>query len=165
PGIALGTGESGNAFGDGYLIRGQEARSDVFVDGLRDPGMTTRESFAIEQVEITKGPNSSFAGRGSAGGAVNAITKQATHDYSFTRISGGLGTDSHRRLAVDANKAFNETFALRANGLLSSEDVPGRSPSERQRNGLALSGLWALNEDLSVTLDYYGLRAKDKRPD
>ncbi|MEQ3693579.1 MAG: TonB-dependent receptor plug domain-containing protein [Thalassolituus sp.] len=56
PGISLGTGENGNAFGDRYVIRGHEARSDVFVDGLRDPGMTTRESFAVEQVEITKGP-------------------------------------------------------------------------------------------------------------
>ncbi|AVP56837.1 TonB-dependent receptor [Pulveribacter suum] len=165
PGITLGTGENGNAFGDRYIIRGQEARSDVFVDGLRDPGMTTRESFAIEQLEITKGPNSSFAGRGSAGGAINAITKQATTDYSFNRISAGIGTDSHRRVTLDANKVFSETFALRANGLLSSEGVPDRDPSKRQRNGLALSGLWNANEDLSVTLDYYGLRAKDKHPD
>ncbi len=165
PGITLGTGENGNAFGDRYIIRGQEARSDVFVDGLRDPGMTTRESFAIEQLEITKGPNSSFAGRGSAGGAINAITKQATTDYSFNRISAGIGTDSHRRVTLDANKVFSETFALRANALLSSEGVPDRDPSKRQRNGLALSGLWLPNEDLSVTLDYYGLRAKDKHPD
>ncbi len=55
-GITLGTGENGNAFGDRYVIRGHEARSDVFVDGVRDPGMTTRESFATEQIEITKGP-------------------------------------------------------------------------------------------------------------
>ena len=67
PGITIGTGESGNMFGDRYIIRGQEAKSDTFVDGLRDPGMSIRESFAIEQLEITKGPNSSFAGRGTAG--------------------------------------------------------------------------------------------------
>jgi len=165
PGITLGTGENGNAFGDRYIIRGQEARSDVFVDGLRDPGMTTRESFAVEQVEITKGPNSSFAGRGSAGGAVNAITKQATLDYDFTRLSAGVGTDSHHRLAMDMNKAFGDQFALRANVLTAGEDVPGRAPSARRRDGLALSGLWEVNSDLSVTLDYYGLRGKDKRPD
>lgn len=165
PGITLGTGEGGNAFGDRYIIRGQEARSDVFVDGLRDPGMTTRESFAIEQVEISKGPNSSFAGRGSAGGAVNAVTKQATLDYDFTRISAGVGTDKHHRLTMDANKGFSDSFALRANVLTAGEDVPDRGPSRRRRDGLALSGLWELNSDLSVTLDYYGLRAKDKRPD
>lgn len=165
PGITLGTGENGNAFGDRYIIRGQEARSDVFVDGLRDPGMTTRESFATEQIEITKGPNSSFAGRGSAGGAVNAVTKQATLDYDFTRISAGVGTDKHLRLTADVNKGFGDKFALRANALYGTEDVPDRSPSQRDRKGLALSGLWQLNDDLSVTLDYYGLRGEDKRPD
>lgn len=165
PGITLGTGENGNAFGDRYIIRGQEARSDVFVDGLRDPGMTTRESFAVEQVEISKGPNSSFAGRGTAGGAVNVVTKQATLDYDFARTSFALGTDKHRRVTVDANKGFSDHFALRVNALYGSEDVPDRSPSERERKGLALSGLWEINSDLSVTLDYYGLRAKDKKPD
>ncbi|MCB2080955.1 MAG: TonB-dependent receptor plug domain-containing protein, partial [Novosphingobium sp.] len=47
PGVTVGTGENGNAFGDRYIIRGEEVRSDIFVDGLRDPGMTTRESFAV----------------------------------------------------------------------------------------------------------------------
>lgn len=165
PGITLGTGENGNAFGDRYIIRGQEARSDVFVDGLRDPGMSTRESFAIEQVEITKGPSSSFAGRGSAGGAVNAITKQATLDLDFNRVSASLGTDDHVRLSADVNKAFSDQFALRANVLYSDEDVPDRAPSNRSRQGLALSGLWEINSDLSVTIDYYGLRGKDDQPD
>jgi catecholate siderophore receptor len=85
PGITLGTGENGNAFGDRYVIRGQEARSDVFIDSLRDPGMTIRESFAVEQVEITKGPNSSFAGRGSSGGTINSITKRASSEYQFNK--------------------------------------------------------------------------------
>ncbi len=165
PGITLGTGENGNAFGDRYIIRGQEARSDVFVDGLRDPGMTTRESFAVEQLEISKGPNSSFAGRGTAGGAINAITKQATLDKDFTKLSVAAGSDDHKRVSADFNKGFGEHFALRANVLYGDEGVPDRSPSKRGRKGAALSGLWNANDDLSITLDYYGLRAKDRMPD
>lgn len=165
PGITLGVGENGNMFGDRYIIRGYEARSDVFVDGLRDPGMSTRESFAIEQLEISKGPSSSFAGRGTSGGGINAITKQATLDHDFARTSFGLGTDQYQRFTVDANKALSDTFALRVNGLSSSQGVPDRDPSKRERSGLALSGMWEINSDLDVTLDYYGLRAKDKQPD
>lgn len=165
PGITLGTGENGNAFGDRYIIRGQEARSDVFVDGLRDPGMSTRESFAVEQLEISKGPNSSFAGRGTAGGAINAITKQATLDHDFTRVSVGLGTDSQKRVTTDFNKGFGESFALRVNALYGDEDVPDRKPASRERKGVALSGLYEVNKDLSITLDYYGLRTKDQFPD
>ena len=165
PGITLGTGENGNAFGDRYIIRGQEARSDVFVDGLRDPGMTTRESFAIEQVEISKGPNSSFAGRGTAGGAVNAITKQATLDKDFSILSLGAGSDKQKRVTADVNKGFGDHFALRANALYGDEGVPDRAPAKRGRKGVALSGLWERDRDLSVTLDYYGLRTRDYSPD
>src|SRR5690606_10245763 len=103
PGISLGTGENGNAFGDRYVIRGHEARSDVFVDSLRDPGMTIRESFAVEQVEVTKGPSSTFAGRGSTGGAINSITKQASSEYGFNRVEAGVGTDEYRRITLDSN--------------------------------------------------------------
>lgn len=162
PGITLGTGENGNAFGDRYIIRGQEARSDVFVDGLRDPGMTIRESFAVEQVEISKGPNSSFAGRGTVGGAVNGITKQATLDYDFNRLSASLGSAGHLRSTLDSNHIFSDQFAVRANVLHGQEDVPGRSPSDRRRQGLALSALYEVAKDREITLDYYGLRAHDR---
>jgi catecholate siderophore receptor len=161
PGITLGTGENGNAFGDRYVIRGQEARSDQFVDGLRDPGMTIRESFAIEQLEITKGPNSSFAGRGSSGGAVNAITKQATPFLDFANVQAAIGADSHMRVTVDANKAVSESFAFRVNGLYAKEDVPDRAPADRERKGVAASAHFTPTDAFEATLDYYGMRAKD----
>ncbi len=66
------------------LIRGFDARSDIFIDGVRDPSIGIRENFNVEQIEILKGPASSFAGRGTAGGALNLVTKKAT-DESFRR--------------------------------------------------------------------------------
>ena len=161
PGITLGTGENGNAFGDRYIIRGQEARSDVFVDGLRDPGMTTRESFVVEQLEISKGPNSSFAGRGTSGGAINAITKQATTDYDFSTLATGIGSDKHTRVTLDTNQVINEQAAVRANLLYGYEEVPDRAPADRERKGVALSGLYMPLDDLEIVLDYYGMEAKD----
>jgi len=161
PGLTLGAGENGNMFGDNYFIRGQAAKSDIFIDGLRDPSMNTRESFAIEQVEITKGPNSSFAGRGSAGGAVNAVTKQATLDYDFTRANVGLGTDNYKRITADINHAINDNFAVRVNALWADQDVPERAPAGRERKGIAISGLYEASKDFSVTLDYYGSRASN----
>jgi len=162
PGITLGTGENGNAFGDRYVIRGHEARSDVFVDGLRDPGMTTRESFAVEQVEITKGPSSTFAGRGSSGGAINSITKQASAEYNFNKVQAGLGTDDYRRITLDSNIKVNEDIAFRANLLHGFEGVPDRDENERERDGIALSGLWQASDDFKVIADYYYLDALDK---
>ncbi len=161
PGITLGTGENGNAFGDRYVIRGHEARSDVFVDGLRDPGMTTRESFAVEQVEITKGPSSTFAGRGSTGGAINSVTKQASTEYDFTRLQAGGGTDSYRRFTADSNQRLSDQLAARINLLHAFEDVPDRSPADRTRWGAAVSGSYRFDERLEFVADYYFLDAND----
>ena len=162
PGVTLGTGENGNAFGDRYIIRGHEARSDVFVDGLRDPGMTTRESFATEQIEITKGPSATFAGRGATGGAVNSVTKQASTEYNFNKVEAGLGTDSYRRVTLDSNTRISDDLAARVNLLHGYEEVPDRSPADRERNGIALSVSHATTDKLHLTGDVYYLDAKDK---
>lgn len=161
PGITLGTGENGNAFGDRYVIRGHEARSDVFVDGLRDPGMTTRESFALEQVEVTKGPSSTFAGRGSTGGAVNGITKQASTGYAFNKLDVGAGTDDYRRITLDTNQPITDDVAMRVNLLHAYEEVPDRGPADRERNGAAVSGRYQATDKLDLVADYYFLSAND----
>lgn len=162
PGITLGTGENGNAFGDRYVIRGHEARSDVFIDSLRDPGMTSRESFAVEQIEISKGPSSTFAGRGSSGGAVNSITKQASTEYDFTKVRVGFGTDDSQRYSLDANQRINSDLAVRANVLYADKDIPDRSPANEERIGVALSAAWQSTEKLKLIGDYYYLDANDK---
>ncbi len=160
-GVTLGTGENGNAFGDRYIIRGHEARSDVFVDGIRDPGMTTRESFAAEQVEITKGPSSTFAGRGSSGGAVNTITKAATPAEDFALVDASVGTDDYYRVTLDTNLLLGSDAAVRLNALTASEDAPDRDGIERERKGLLLSGFTSLGDRWNVIGDVYYLEADD----
>jgi catecholate siderophore receptor len=83
PGITIGTGEGGNAFGDRFFIRGFDARNDVFVDGIRDPAVSIRENFFTEQIEILKEPSATIDGRGTAGGAINFVTKQASDLAQF----------------------------------------------------------------------------------
>jgi len=162
PGITIGTGENGNAFGDRYIIRGHEARSDVFVDGIKDPGMTTRESFAVDQIEVTKGPSATFAGRGSTGGAVNSVTKQATTEYDFTNGILTLGTDRNRRVTVDTNLLLGEDMAVRLNALWGKTDVPDRAPADRERKGLAVSLTKEMTDATKLIADIYYLKAEDK---
>ncbi|WP_082856354.1 TonB-dependent receptor [Marinomonas atlantica] len=162
PGITLGTGEGGNSFGDRYIIRGYEARSDVYTDGLREPGLITRETFALDQVEITKGPSSTFGGRGTTGGAVNSVTKKASLDDDFTNLSGTLGTDNKQRYTLDTNKVIGEDSAVRFNALYSERDIPDRAPADEQREGFLLSGTHEVNPDVLISADYYYFRADDK---
>ncbi len=162
PGITLGTGEGGNSFGDRYIIRGYEARSDVFTDGLREPGLITRDTFALEQVEISKGPSSTFAGRGTTGGAVNTVTKKASLDDDFNKLEGGMGTDDYHRFTFDANRVVNDSLAIRFNGLYSESDIPDRDPAAEERKGALLSAVFQATDDLKLAADYYFFRSDDR---
>jgi catecholate siderophore receptor len=162
-GVTLGQGEGGNAFGDRFIIRGFEARNDVFVDGLRDPGVTSREIFAVEQVEIAKGPSSSFAGRGSTGGAVNSVTKKPGTE-NFNLLSAGIGTDQKQRYTIDSNYVINSDVAVRANVLYADRDVPERGDAEERRKGVALAVAWQATDALKVNADFYN-QSGDAIPD
>ncbi|SDS35292.1 catecholate siderophore receptor [Halopseudomonas sabulinigri] len=162
PGITLGTGEGGNSFGDRYIIRGYEARSDIYTDGLRDPGLITRETFALEQIEIAKGPSSTFAGRGSTGGAVNSVTKKANIWDDFTTVEGGLGTDAFQRYTLDTNNVLSDELAIRFNGLYTEAEVPDRAPAEKRREGALLSGVYQPLDEFKVLADYYYARSDDR---
>ncbi len=152
-GVTLGTGEGGNAFGDRFFIRGFDARNDVFVDGVRDPAISIRENFFTEQVEILRGPASSFAGRGTAGGAINIVTKQAK-DRNFYNAETEFGTDSTRRVTVDVNQVVTPTFAVRANGMFQDGAVAGREHVFDDRWGGLLAAKWTPTDYLKVTANY-----------
>lgn len=105
PGISMQAGEGGGGpAGDNLSIRGFAARSDIFVDGIRDTagGGYSRDPFNIEQIEVAKGPSSSNAGRGTTGGSINLATKAPTLD-SFYRGDIGGGTDNYFRSTIDIN--------------------------------------------------------------
>ena len=154
-GVTLGTGEGGNAFGDRFFIRGFDARNDLFVDGIRDPGVNVRENFYTEQVEILRGPGSTFAGRGTAGGAINVVTKQASTQGDFVdfRALGGF-SDETKRLTLDVNKAISPILAVRVNGLFQDAKVAGRSFVTDYRDGVAGSVVFKPFDNLTLTGQY-----------
>ncbi|MCP5379587.1 MAG: TonB-dependent siderophore receptor [Novosphingobium sp.] len=158
PGVTLGTGEGGNAFGDRIFIRGFEARNDIYIDGMRDPGVSSREVFAIEQIEIVKGPSSAFMGRGTTGGSVGLQSKrpQFGNDFTVAELTGG--TDNLLRGTVDANFQLDETVGLRVNGLYHTADTPGRDRVDSERWGGAAALEWRLSDAFKVAADYYHFR-------
>jgi catecholate siderophore receptor len=156
PGITLGTGEGGNAFGDRIFIRGFDARNDVYIDGLRDPGVTSREVFAVEQIEIVKGPSSSFGGRGTTGGAVSLISKSPL-PANFAKGEATGGTDETRRFTADINRKLSDNVQLRVNGLFHDSHVAGRDYVWNRRWGVAASLAIQPSDNLDLNLDYYHL--------
>lgn len=157
PGVTLGTGEGGNAFGDRIFIRGFEARNDVYIDGMRDPGVTSREVFALEQIEIVKGPSSTFGGRGTTGGSVSLQSKRAL-DRDFIGLEASVGTEDHYRGTVDINQKLSDRFAVRVNGLYHKSDTPGRDYVWSERYGAAIATRWEPVDALTIDADYYHYR-------
>jgi catecholate siderophore receptor len=152
-GVTLGTGEGGNAFGDRFFIRGFDARNDVFIDGVRDPAVSIRENFFTEQVEILRGPASSFAGRGTAGGAINIVTKQAG-DRNFQKVETTYGTDQTKRITFDINQVVSPTLSLRTGGLYQDAEVAGRNYVTDDRWGAFGALKWTPTDAFKVTANY-----------
>lgn len=152
-GVTLGSGEGGNAFGDRFFIRGFDARNDVFVDGIRDPAVSIRENFFTEQIEILRGPASSYAGRGTAGGAINIVTKQAA-DYNFTNAETTFGTDRTKRVTIDTNQVINPTFSVRTGGMFQDANVAGRNYVTDNRWGTFISTKYSPTTDFKLTTNY-----------
>ena len=128
PGITFGAGEGGQPLADRPFIRGQASANNVFLDGIRDTGGQQREVFALEQVEVIKGPDSVYSGRGSGGGAINLSTKQPRLEQFTTRLPGRR----HRRLSARHGRL--ERAAGRDRRPAHQPDGrPGRHPRPRRR--------------------------------
>ncbi|MDB6004047.1 MAG: iron transport outer rane receptor [Prosthecobacter sp.] len=156
PGISMQAGEGGNVSGDNLSIRGFSARSDIYLDGLRDYAAYNRDPFNTEQVEITKGPSSSTVGRGSTGGSINTVSKMANlTDSVSTTVSAG--TSSLYRGTVDVNEKFSEHSAFRLNGMYHTANTPGRDNVSMERYGIAASLGLGLGTDTRFIMNYQRL--------
>lgn len=116
------SGIAGEAL-ESYSIRGLPSDvGDVTVNGLAGMAGYYRSSPEMfERVEVLKGPSALLNGmppKGSAGGAVNLVTKRA-NDEPLTRLTGTYMSDSHFGGHIDLGRRFgeNKQFGIRFNGV------------------------------------------------
>ncbi|MRW92012.1 TonB-dependent siderophore receptor [Duganella sp. FT80W] len=163
PGITIGAGEGGNPVGDNLFIRGYNAQTDTYIDGIRDSGSGSREIFDLEQIEVVKGPNSAYGGRSSAGGGINLVSKMPKAE-NFINGSVGVGSSEYRRGTLDVNRMINDDVAVRLNLMDHNADVAGRGPVGGSRWGIAPSVAFGLHSNTQVNLSYYHMQS-DELPD
>lgn len=159
PGLTIVAGEGGNPAGDNLTLRGFSARNDIFVDGVRDLGPQSRDPFNLEQVEVVKGPSSSFNGRGSTGGTINLVSKTPGGDLAFSGTLN-LGTDKTKRVTTDTNLplerlGLGEHTTFRLNTMWHESGVAGRDIVKNQRWGLAPSLGIGIATPTRLTLSYF----------
>lgn len=160
PGVTFGAGEGGNPQGDRPFIRGFDAQGDTYLDGVRDTGAQSREIFAVENIEVAKGPNSAFGGRGAAGGTINLVSKKAHLGNSFD-AGYTWGSDQTQRYTLDGNYQFSDTVAGRLNLMSHESNVAGRDNVNYDRWGIAPSLAFGLGTDTRVNIDYYHMESND----
>jgi catecholate siderophore receptor len=104
-------------------------------------------------VEILRGPASSFAGRGTAGGAINIVTKQAT-DRNFYNVDTTFGTDYTKRITFDINQVLSPTLSVRVGGMGQDAGVAGRDYVFDDRWGGFIAAKWTPTDWLKITTNF-----------
>jgi outer membrane receptor protein involved in Fe transport len=89
--------------------------------------------FGFERVELLRGSASMLFGRGSTGGVVNQVSKQAFLDDA-SNVNFTVGNDGFLRFVGDFNIHTGETSALRVNLMRNSADGNGTSSTESALN-------------------------------
>ncbi|MBW8842929.1 MAG: TonB-dependent receptor [Sphingomonadales bacterium] len=160
PGITFGAAEGGNPIGDRPFIRGFDSQGSIYVDGVRDLSSQTRETFAIDSVQIVRGSDSTLGGRGSAGGTINIISKLPKAG-TFGSVTASYGEADYKRVTADLNIAITPTVAFRIQGLWHDQDFAGRDAIWTRRWGFAPSLTIGLGTATRLTASYYRLESHE----
>ncbi|MDG2513565.1 TonB-dependent siderophore receptor [Sphingobium yanoikuyae] len=97
-----------------------------FVDGLRLPsgGQWTRpgfDSYALEQIEVLKGPSGALYGQTAPGGLVNIVTKRPTDEFQANVMLQAIGTTDlnnwNYQASADVSGPITSTLSGRIVGL------------------------------------------------
>ncbi|MFC0205825.1 TonB-dependent siderophore receptor [Novosphingobium soli] len=133
--LSYTAGVQAEAFGidsrvDEVSVRGFGAggfsSNNNFVDGLRLPsgGQWTRpgfDSFALQQIEVLKGPSGALYGQTAPGGVVNVVSKRPTDVFQAQFMLQAIGTTElsnwNYQAAADISGPITDTLSGRLVGL------------------------------------------------
>jgi len=150
PGVSMSSGE---AHRDALVFRGIRSTADFFVDGVRDDVQYYRPLYNIEQLEILRGPNALFFGRGGTGGVLNRVMKKAQVGDSFKAYSVGLNTFGAYDAQFDANVGIGDSSAFRVNAFYEQLENH-RDFFDGERFGITPTFKFLLSEKTTLDLTY-----------
>ncbi|WP_158938000.1 TonB-dependent siderophore receptor [Burkholderia sp. S171] len=154
-------GSPGNG-GTALSVRGFSGQESVMTlyDGTRlYPGAGTMtfpfDTWAVDRIEVLRGPASVLYGEGAVGGVVNVVPKQPQRDYATT-VQLGIGTEGQKRVALDTTGALGPMLSYR---FYVSDNRSDGWVDRGESHTTALGGALKLDVSprLSFTLDFdYG---------
>ncbi len=150
PGVTIGAAEGGQ-IGNNINLNGFSARTDLYLDGMRDSSQYYRDTFALEEIEVLMGPSSMLFGRGSTGGVINQVFKKPSltrkEEYSASMTTNGLV-----RGTADINLPTSETSAVRVATMFQEGAASTRNQTNVLDFGVAPSYKFGIGTPTEVTL-------------
>lgn len=160
-GITFEAGEGGRV-GDNIRLRGFSAAGDIYLDGMRDIAQYNRDNFNTERVEVLRGAASMLFGRGSTGGVINQVSKQARL-ITEHEVNATVGTKGYQRYQGDFNFKLGDDAAFRINAMATDGDGRGENASaSTHRRGLAMDYRFGIGTANEFEISYYHLHYNDK---
>ncbi|HZQ00447.1 MAG TPA: TonB-dependent siderophore receptor [Reyranella sp.] len=153
PGITIGAAE-GSQIGNNINLNGFSARTDIYLDGMRDPGQYYRDTFALDAIEVLMGPSSMLFGRGSTGGVINQVLKKPSLKKAVELSASGT-TNGLVRTTADVNVPTGEDQAVRVSTMFQEGKASTRNQTEVLDFGIAPSWKTGIGTPTEITL--YGL--------
>jgi catecholate siderophore receptor len=146
-GLTIAAGEGGRT-GDSISLRGFSANSDQYLDGVKENGQYSRDTFFLERAEVLKGASSILFGRGATGGVINQIFKKPTGQ---NHVIGDFtyGTYDFKRSAIDAETAY-DNLSARLN-LMWQDSDSFRDYNYNNRWGIAPSFQFKISPDTELS--------------
>lgn len=146
---------------DSVFVRGFGGLSDnatytQYIDGLGWPHITRTavqmDPYALERVEVLRGPSSVLYGQAEPGGFVNMISKSPTTE-PVHELMLQYGNHDNKAVGVDLGGALNDsgTLSYRLAGLVRDSST-GVDYQKDERQFVAPSIRWAPDANTSLTL-------------
>lgn len=129
---------------------------DIYLDGLRDPAAYDRDTFNHDRIELIRGSASMLFGRGSTGGAVNQVSKQA-RAMDQSEVTTTVGSYNYRRVTGDFNIQTGEDAGLRINAMATKADNNGAG-TKIDKKGLAATYRFGIGTADEFAVNLYSLR-------
>lgn len=116
------------------------------------PWSLSSDSFNVERLDFSRGPNSILFGVGGPGGIINTTPKQANTFKAFEAVRFRVASWDDYRGEVDVNQPIGKDAAVRVN-LLKQKSGGWRDFERLDRDGVALAASWNLTRTTSIRFD------------
>jgi catecholate siderophore receptor len=114
PGVSPMLGEGRR---DQVSIRGMNANTDQYIDGVKDDATYYRDLSNTESIEVVEGPAAVLYGRGTSGGLINRITKKPHNAGTLAELSTIDGSYGQKRVEGDVDTLLGSPkLGLRTTG-------------------------------------------------